>query len=97
MLLVYSEGIIQNEGAMNRFIKSSAIPFRGYLYQNLIGLEILTNWLDDPGGYKWVKFEADDEETPKGLDDIVALRTDGTMVLLQVKFEPAPNFGHFLS
>ncbi|MCJ7600482.1 MAG: NACHT domain-containing protein [Desulfobulbaceae bacterium] len=75
----------------DRFIKSSAIIFGGYLYQNLIGLEFLCDWLEDPGQYKWVKFEADDDETPKGLDDIVALRSDDLYVLLQVKFTVNPD------
>jgi len=75
----------------DRFIKSSTIIFGGYLYQNLIGLEVLFNWLEDPGHYEWVKFEADEDEIPKGLDDIVALRSDGSYVLLQVKFTVAPD------
>jgi hypothetical protein len=75
----------------DRFIKSSAIIFGGYLYQNLIGLEVLCDWLEDPGQYKWVKFEADDDEIPKGLDDVVALRSDDLYVLLQVKFTVDPD------
>lgn len=71
---------------MARTIKRSAITFGGYLYQNLIGIELLCDWLDDPGLYEWVKFESDDEEIPKGLDDIVARRPDGSLILLQVKF-----------
>ena len=67
-------------------IKRSAIPFSGYLYQNLVGLSLLCDWLDDPGIYDWVQFEADHDEVPQGLDDIVAQRRDGTLVLLQVKF-----------
>lgn len=83
---------------MDRFIKSSAITFGGYVYQNLIGLEVLCNWLDDPGHYDWVKFEADDDEAPKGLDDIVARRVDGSFVLLQVKFTVDPfDVNNFLS
>jgi hypothetical protein len=76
---------------MDRYIKSSAITFGGYLYQNLIGLEVLCNWLNDPELYKWVKFEADDDEIPKGLDDVIAQRSDGSLVLLQVKFTVNPT------
>lgn len=76
---------------IDRFIKSSAITFGGYLYQNLIGLEVLCNWLEDPGHYEWVKFEADEDEIPKGLDDVVALRSDGSYILLQVKFTVDPD------
>ena len=76
---------------MDRFIKASAITFGGYIYQNLIGLEFLCDWLEDPGRYEWVKFEADEDEIPKGLDDIVAKsRVDGKLVLLQVKFTVDP-------
>ncbi|BDV42902.1 hypothetical protein GURASL_18250 [Geotalea uraniireducens] len=76
---------------MDRFIKSSAITFGGYIYQNLIGLELLCDWLDDPGKFEWVKFEADEDETPKGLDDIVArLAGNGKRILLQVKFTVDP-------
>lgn len=76
---------------MDRFIKSSAITFGGYIYQNLIGLELLCDWLDGPGKYEWVKFEADEEGMPKGLDDIVARLTDnGKRILLQVKFTVDP-------
>lgn len=71
---------------MARTIKRSAITFGGYLYQNLIGIELLCDWLDDPGLYEWVKFESDDEEIPRGLDDVVAQRPDGSLILLQVKF-----------
>lgn len=71
---------------MARTIKRSAITFGGYLYQNLIGIELLCDWLDDPRLYEWVKFESDDDEVPKGLDDIVAQRPDGSLILLQVKF-----------
>ena len=70
---------------MDRFVKRAATALGGYLYQNLVGLELLCNWLDDPSAYEWVKFEADDE-TPRGLDDIVARRTDGSLVFVQVKF-----------
>lgn len=67
-------------------IKRSTIPFSGYVYQNLVGLALLCDWLDDPGLYDWVQFEADHDEVPQGLDDIVAQRRDGTLILLQVKF-----------
>src|SRR5690606_1046513 len=66
--------------------KRTAIPLSGYVYQNLVGLSLLCDWLDDPGLYDWVQFEADHDEVPQGLDDIVAQRRDGTLVLLQVKF-----------
>lgn len=67
-------------------IKRTAIPLSGYVYQNLVGLGLLCDWLDDPGLYDWVQFESDHDEVPQGLDDLVAQRRDGTLVLLQVKF-----------
>lgn len=67
-------------------IKRTTIPLSGYIYQNLVGLGLLCDWLDDPGLYDWVQFEADHDDAPKGLDDIVAQRRDGTLILLQVKF-----------
>jgi hypothetical protein len=72
--------------APSLLIKRTAIPLSGYVYQNLVGLSLLCDWLDDPGLYDWVQFEADHEEVPQGLDDLVAQRRDGTFVLLQVKF-----------
>jgi hypothetical protein len=72
--------------APSRVIKRTAIPLSGYVYQNFVGLGLLCDWLDDPGLFEWIEFEADHDEIPKGLDDIVAQRTDGTFDLLQVKF-----------
>ena len=71
---------------MDGQIKRTAIPFSGYVYQNLVGLELLCDWLDDPSLYQWVKFEADDGQLAQGLDDIVALCHDNSFILLQIKF-----------
>lgn len=73
----------------NKLIKNTTITWGGYNYQNLVGIQLLCDWLDDPGLYSWVKFESDDAES-KGLDDIVAERSDGTLVLYQVKFTVDP-------
>lgn len=67
-------------------IKRTAIPLSGYVYQNLVGLNLLCDWLDDPTLYEWVQFESDHDEVPQGLDDVVAKLRDGTFVLYQVKF-----------
>lgn len=72
-------------------IKRTAIPASGYLYQTLVGIRLLCRWLSDPALYSWVKFEADDEEDARGLDDIVAQRPDGLLELVQVKFTVDPN------
>lgn len=71
---------------MNRTVKRSAIPASGYVYQTLVGIKTLCDWLDNPSIYEWIKFEADDEQVATGLDDIVIQRTDGQMELIQVKF-----------
>lgn len=76
---------------MARILKNTATIFGGYLYQNLVGLSLLCDWLSTPGLFSWVKFEADDEEDAKGLDDIVAQRPDGGRLLWQVKFTVDPH------
>lgn len=71
-------------------IKRSAIPASGYLYQTLVGIRLLCDWLSSPALYDWVQFEADDQEDARGLDDIVAQRPDGLLELVQVKFTVDP-------
>ena len=76
---------------MTRIVKKSAIPLSGYVYQNLIGINVLCDWLDDPTLYRWVMFECDDEASGfQGLDDVVAERSDGSVFLLQAKFTVDP-------
>lgn len=69
----------------NPTIKHTAITRAGYEYQDLIGLEILINYYRDPTLYSWVKLEADDTAA-RSLDDVVALRPDGSTEYVQVKF-----------
>lgn len=76
---------------MNSLIKRTAIPLSGYVYQNLVGLNLLCDWLDDPMLYQWVQFEADGQDIAQGLDDIVALCRDDTYTFLQVKFTVNPD------
>lgn len=71
-------------------IKRSAIPASGYMYQTLVGIRVLCEWLDNPGQYEWVKFEADDVEEARGLDDIFVKRADKLLELIQVKFTVDP-------
>ena len=71
-------------------VKRSAIPASGYVYQTLVGVRMLCAWLDNPGLYEWVKFEADDLEDARGLDDIVFQQTDHMRGLVQVKFTVDP-------
>lgn len=71
-------------------VKRSAIPASGYLYQTLVGINFLCAWLDNPGLYEWVQFEADDMEAARGLDDIVVQRSDQLLEVMQVKFTVDP-------
>lgn len=71
-------------------IKRTAIPASGYLYQTLVGIRLLCDWLSNPALYDWVQFEADDQEDARGLDDVVAQRPDGLLELVQVKFTVDP-------
>lgn len=82
---------------MDILIKPTTIPLAGYVYQTLVGFRLLAEWLDDPGRYDWMRFEAD-EEGAKGLDDLVAARSDGLRELTQVKFTvDAFRLEHLLS
>lgn len=51
---------------------------------------MLCSWLDNPSLYQWVKFEADDLEDARGLDDIVFQQADQRLGLIQVKFTVDP-------
>lgn len=75
---------------MNDLIKHAAIPASGYVYQTLVGIRVLCDWLNDPSCYQWVKFEADAEEDAQGLDDVVVQRSDQLLGLSQVKFTVDP-------
>jgi hypothetical protein len=70
---------------MSSSFKSTVIPAAGYDYQTMAGFRVLADWLEDPGRYEWVVFEAA-ELGAKGLDDIISKRADGRLELTQVKF-----------
>ena len=74
-------------------IKNTTIVYAGYKYQTLQGIKLLIEWLDSPNRYTRMAFEAgnNNNETPKGIDDIVGERPDGTMDYWQVKFTPSPE------
>ena len=57
-------------------------------YQDLWGAEILIEFLEHPDRYQWVQFEVD---TAGYLDDIHALRVDGSYVSRQIKFTVDPE------
>ena len=70
-------------------VKNSAITYTGYEYQTLFGVLKLANWLNNPTEYECICFEADQDDTPQGIDDIVLKRNDGKIDYIQVKFTPS--------
>ncbi|MGZ4869072.1 MAG: NACHT domain-containing protein [Halobacteriota archaeon] len=81
---------------MSTSIKSSAITAAGYVYQTMQGISLLCDWLDAPSRYVRIRFECEDDAVaPRGLDDLVAERPNGSVDLWQVKFTPADE-KHFL-
>jgi hypothetical protein len=76
--------------AANPTIKPAATTRAGYEYQDLVGIEVLINYFRDPDLYEWVQLESDDEEF-QALDDVVALRKDGSVEFVQVKFTVNPE------
>ena len=57
-------------------------------YQDIVALDVLLDWLEHTVRYRWTRVEADDAGA---LDDVAALRSDGTLVLRQVKFSTDPE------
>lgn len=72
-------------------VKNSAITYTGYEYQTLFGVLKLATWLNNPTEYECICFEADQEDTPQGIDDIVLKRNDGKIDYIQVKFTPSEH------
>jgi hypothetical protein len=60
----------------------------GFDYQDIIALEMLVDFLEHPKRYEWIQVEADDAGY---LDDVVALRADGILEAVQVKFTTDPE------
>ena len=69
----------------NKRIKPKAITRAGYEFQDLVGIEMLIRHYRDPDLFEWVQIESDDQNA-KALDDVVALRKDGSVEYVQVKF-----------
>ncbi len=57
-------------------------------YQDIVALDLLVEALEHPERYEWLRVEADDFGF---LDDVVALRSDGSYVAKQVKFSTNPR------
>ena len=69
----------------NKLIKPKAITRAGYEFQDLVGIEMLIRHYRDPDLFEWVQIESYDQNA-KALDDVVALRKDGSVEYVQVKF-----------
>src|SRR5215216_6339646 len=57
-------------------------------YQDLIACEVLVDWLGHSDRYIWARVEADEAMF---LDDVVAMRADGRLIVRQVKFSTNPE------
>lgn len=57
-------------------------------YQDIVALEIFIEMLESPRRYVWVQLEADEAGF---LDDIFALKGDGSVMAKQVKFSAHPD------
>lgn len=77
---------------MSQTFKPTVLPTGGILYQNLVGIEILLDWLDEPTRFSWVVLECEETDVgPKALDDIVAEYGDGSRLYCQVKCANDPD------
>lgn len=71
--------------------KKGVGPLRaGFLYQDLVAIEVLINFYKDRNLYKWVKLEAEDSGF-RSIEDVVACRPNGLYELTQVKFTVDPD------
>ncbi len=57
-------------------------------YQDVVAIDLMFRWLGSNGLFRWVKVEADDAFH---LDDLTALRADGTRLYRQVKYSTDPT------
>ena len=78
---------------METGIKHTQLPRVGYTYQDYVCIEKLIDWYHDPEKYNWISIEGTETEDGKlkSLDDVVALNSDGTYELYQVKFTTDAN------
>ncbi len=60
----------------------------GDAYQDIVALELIIDWLEHNDRYQWIKVEADEMNF---LDDVVALRQDNSIHVLQVKYSTNPD------
>ena len=57
-------------------------------YQDIVALDVLVEWLEHADRFQWVKVEANEVGV---LDDVVTLRTDGSIDVKQVKYSVHPD------
>lgn len=60
----------------------------GDAYQDIAALELIIDWIEHNDRYQWIKLEADEMGF---LDDVIALRQDGRIQVLQVKYSTDPD------
>jgi len=60
----------------------------GDAYQDIVALELIIDWIEHNDRYQWIKLEADEMGF---LDDVIALRQDGRIQVLQVKYSTNPD------
>ena len=77
-------------GPRHDFKKNSGSIRAGFLYQDLVAIEILINYYRDRNLYEWVQVEAENSVF-KSVEDVVACRPDGRYELTQVKFTVDPD------
>lgn len=58
-------------------------------YQDIVALDVLVEMLEHPDRYSYVALEAYQEA--RSLDDVLAVRSDGTVVAKQIKFSTNPT------
>ena len=75
--------------------KNPTSPIRkGFDYQDILGLKLCGEWLNDPSRYKWIQFETIPEELQTNrfyLDDIVLSDRNGFYNLYQIKHKQNPE------
>lgn len=60
----------------------------GDAYQDIVALELIIDWIEHNDRYQWIKLEADEMGF---LDDVIALKQDGRIQVLQVKYSTNPD------
>ena len=57
-------------------------------YQDIVAFDLLVEWMEHPSRYQSIRVEASESGA---LDDVVAVRSDGTALAGQVKFSAHPD------